>query len=635
MSKPAVSPKIIICADDRRAASPWARDFLNNKILKAGLMPSSIQTLTPQLAQFVTDNVVFVGLGELALRAMTDKKGIDKWCLSPLKTNNGQTFIPTFDMEQVTKQPELGLYQELAFRRAHEAILSAIKVYDEKFILSESVEESCAILGTLISKPELSVDVETGYGQINTVGFAWSDTEAIAIKIPQEDCDDIAHHELWKRIATVLEGDSKKIFQNFIYDCSYFSAYGIRVKNINFDTMWAQRLLYPQFDCDLANIGRMWTHRRYWKDDGKILNDEGKRAFKWGNVVDWFTHLTYNCKDTTATFEVKQIQERELHKRGLWGLYQVYQELFEPILEMCAEGMLYSPEKHKSLVYEIQQKHSQLEAEFKSITGFNHASPKKLKEYLSSKKIKIPKKYDSKTKSYKESVGANALEKLINKNKTLPELAILRTIRDTDKQLKALDIDQTSQRITYSLNGCANTSLGWSCSKDSFGRGCDITKIIGDKNLRQILVVNDVSKEKFFEISPVVDTEELARLEGPAPRSQRIKDELWNTRRISSPTGWNLYHYSRITPQTVVEAESLLDEHLTNWLTNRTIVLLQDFRACHNSLRFNFVLSTGSTLILRVQNESVDSLVSFLKDLKLPYLKELNVHVGTTLREQQ
>jgi hypothetical protein len=260
---------------------------------------------------------------------------------SPLSRHSqGQKFIATYDMTRVQKQYELNLYQELAFRRAHEE--SHSRTYDRKpenFRLNPSIEETLAVLKDLRECPEISVDVETGYGQINTVGFAWSESDAIAINVLPDRCGDLAYYELWRGISEVMASPSRKIFQNFIYDVSYFSAYGCQTNNIYFDTMWAMKVLYPELKSNLGNVGRFYTKRPYWKDDGKITDEEsGKRD--WGAIRDWTKHYLYNCRDTTGTFEAHSAQREDLTRRGLLGFYDDYLiKLTGPIQEMCANGM--------------------------------------------------------------------------------------------------------------------------------------------------------------------------------------------------------------------------------------------------------------------------------------------------------
>lgn len=274
--------------------SGWQEDNFRTKIMRAGLNPSDVQIITLNEIASLRPAKVIVGLGEAVLRHFSAKRGVDKWCLSPLVLPDGTRFIPTYDLARANAQYELNLYIELALRRAFEISTSPWPTTTERFLINPGLEETLSVLKRLETADEIAVDVETGYGQINTVGFAWSESDAIAINVLPDRFADHSYFELWRAIARVLESPSRKIFQNFIYDTSYFSAYGVRTNGEIFDTMHAMKVLYPELKSNLGNVGRFYTKRIYWKDDGKVTDEEGVKK-DWGNVRDWTKHYTYNC----------------------------------------------------------------------------------------------------------------------------------------------------------------------------------------------------------------------------------------------------------------------------------------------------------------------------------------------------
>ena len=319
--------------------SGWQWEGLRGKLLRAGFDPSAVKLLLLEDLRNSGEgtNGIYVGFGESVLRHFTNRRGVDKWHLSRFDVSGG-SFIPTFDLGRVNKQYELNLYQEVALHRAREYCVAPPQPPVERFLLNPPLEETYAILAMLTEAEEIAVDVETGYGQINTVGFAWSERDAIAINVLPDRCVDDSYFELWKRIQAVLESPSRKIFQNFIYDTSYFSAYGIKTRGEIFDTMHAMKVLWPELDSNLGNVGRMYTRRPYWKDDGKVESEEGKKK-DWGNVRDWTKHYTYNCRDTTGTLESSRRMRADLEARGLAKFYSDYlTRLKGPVREMCATG---------------------------------------------------------------------------------------------------------------------------------------------------------------------------------------------------------------------------------------------------------------------------------------------------------
>lgn len=494
-------PRFYLIVEGTRAASPhpssyftgWQWEYLRGKLLRAGVNPNDIEVHTPD--SIPADNAVLIGMGEGPLRFLCDKRGIDKWQLSPLRTRDNRHFIGTFDMSRVQKQYELGLFQELAFRRAKEMAELGIEPPTERFHLNPDFEETLAILDLIKDKPEFAVDVETGYGQINTVGLAWSESDAIAINVLPDRLNDESFFLLWDRIRAILEGPSRKIFQNFIYDVSYFSAYGVRVNNIAFDTMWAMKVLWPELKSNLGNVGRIYTKRPYWKDDGKVTDEEGAKK-DWGNVRDWTRHYLYNCRDTSGTFESYRKQNDDLISRGLGDFYYGYVlKLAEPILEMCSRGMPVSTEIKERLGRETEEKISGLIQRFHAGVGapLNPRSPKQIQNFLKEKGISLPKKYDKTTGSYKESADSSSIKKIRLKHPNIPGLAELQDIKGLDKALSSY-IKFTLRgdgRLSYSLNGCGTETLRWSGGKDPWDRGFNIQTIPregGDVSIKSMFV---------------------------------------------------------------------------------------------------------------------------------------------------
>lgn len=501
-SSPTGASRLVLIFDEMRTGSPdhwgclsgWQYEFLRGKLLRAGLSPES---LTASLLSSVPETpfpCVIVGFGEKTLRSFTDKKGIDKWQLSPLVLPNGNLFIPTFDFGRIQKSFELGLYLELALLRAAEYLHRPYSAPEERFLLNPGLEETFAVLDMLKDKEEVSVDVETGYGQINTVGFAWSPHDAIAINVLPDRCGDVAYFSLWDRIRKVLEGLPGKIFQNFMYDTSYFSAYGICTENIVHDTMHAMKVLWPELDMNLGNVGRLYTKRPYWKDDGRVESEEGKRK-DWGAVRDWTRHYTYNCRDSTGTFEATFAQREDLVSRGLADFYGNYiQRLISPVREMCIHGMPVCAETRDRLRRETEEKIEAITREFQRKVGkeLNPSSPKQIQKWLTEAGIELPKKYDKTKGTYRPTTESSAIKKIRLKN-DLPGLKELQDVKGLDKALSSYLLADLrgDGRLPYSLNITGTETLRFSGGMDGWERGFNIQTIPregGDVSIKSMFV---------------------------------------------------------------------------------------------------------------------------------------------------
>lgn len=480
-------PSLSILIDEVRTGAPdhfgclsgFQWDFLRTKLLRAGLSPESIPIRLCGVEKDIhaSDSDVILAVGEKALRELTGRSSVDKWHLSPLVTDHGLV-IPTFDFARLNKQYECGLYFEMAVLRCAEFLRTPYAPVEEKFHLNPGLEETYAILKELETK-DVAVDVETGYGQINTVGFAWSEREAIAINVLPARCSPHAYYELWTRINRVLTSGTRKIFQNFIYDTSYFSAYGVEVKGEIFDTMHAMKVLWPELDSNLGNVGRIYTRRPYWKDDGKVESEEGKKK-DWGNVRDWFKHYTYNCRDTTGTFAASVAQRSDLSSRKLGLFYSDYLARLIPIArEMCAVGMPLDLDMRERIKEEAETKVESLVEAFQDKAGeINPRSPKQIQTWLTGLGVKLPKKYDKESGAYKDTTDANAIKK-IRLKKDIAGLKELQEIKSLDKALSSyVDFDvRPDGRLSYGLNITGTETLRWSGGKDAWDRGFNIQTI--------------------------------------------------------------------------------------------------------------------------------------------------------------
>lgn len=480
---------LIIIIDRIRTGSPehfgllsdWQWKGIREKLLRAGITPTQVKIVSLNDFSPCGSNAIIVGFGEAVLEKLTGKHGIDKWQLSPLRFDGG-ILIPTFDLDRSRVEYDLGLFQEMAFQRMGEFSRKFPAPPVENFRLNPELEETFHLLDYIKDQPEVAVDVETGYGQINTVGFAWSESDALAINVLPDRCSDESYFKLWKKIAGVLEGPSRKILQNFVYDVSYFSAYGIRTENVTFDTMWAMKILYPELKANLGNVGRVYTRRPYWKDDGKVTDEEGGKK-DWGNVRDWVKHYMYNCRDTSGTLEASRSQRKDLTVRGLDKFYETYiARLISPTLEMCSRGMPFSIERRDNLAKEIEAKVAEATKAFHETVGseINPNSTKQVQSYLKSVGVTIPKKFDKKKGESRDTLDTGAVKKLRLKYPERRELAFLQDVKIYRKTLSSyinFDAAPNDPTIRYSLNMCGTETLRASGHCDPWGRGFNIQTI--------------------------------------------------------------------------------------------------------------------------------------------------------------
>ncbi len=141
----------------------------------------------------------------------------------------------------------------------------------------------------------LAIDIETLRGQISFVGFSRSPSSSISI--PFRDAksyngrlvdvgkvarsigfeprinfwpSDYLELKAWAYVIRACEDQrTEKIFQNGLYDCSYFIRMGIHPRNATHDPMIWHHALYPEKPKSLGYLGSLFANEIPWKLMGK------------------------------------------------------------------------------------------------------------------------------------------------------------------------------------------------------------------------------------------------------------------------------------------------------------------------------------------------------------------------------
>lgn len=454
-----------------RLLTGFEQSFLAERCARAGLLPTdyTVVQFNTHLNLF-EDVLLVVTMGEQPLQICTGKKSIWKWHLSPLDSLSGTKIIPTFDFSQMFKDWQLGLYFEMAVKRAAKYAASGPWVRkEERYVLGPDPDEAIARLEVLLSSsPEwLSIDIETGRNQINTFGVAWTGSDALAIKVLPDGLPPSVFYKLWDCIRRLCESEVPKIMQNGIYERTYLSRYGIHINAFKHDTMVAQKFLWPELEKGLDNVGRIYTMEPYWKDDGRVATAEGKQK-DWGDIRDWSRHFTYNCRDTTNTLIAMHAQRTDLAQRGLAQLYDNYLvKLFDCVAEMGARGLPLNGDSQSRLITEFEARSAALVKELSQ--EINPRSPKAKLKLLKDKGYGIP----VKRSTGKESTDELSLKRLRIKHPTDNDLKILLEVAGVEKALSSYLRVKTlaDKRVRFMLD-CHGTETGrMSCSKDPWDGG--------------------------------------------------------------------------------------------------------------------------------------------------------------------
>ena len=226
---------------------------------------------------------VIVPLGGTALWAFTGSSGIAGQRGSIVSASHvipGAKLLPTFHPAAVMHQWKFFSVVVGDFIKANMEALRGPKIIlpERRLMVEPILSDIEAILPTLLSSDLLSVDIETGWGQITCLGFAPdSDT---AICIPFVDRRNASRSywssveeevKAWGLVKQVMESDTPKLGQNFGgYDAYWFlEKMDIQPRNLRHDTRLIHHTLYPELPKSLEFMGASYTSQGAWKGWGK------------------------------------------------------------------------------------------------------------------------------------------------------------------------------------------------------------------------------------------------------------------------------------------------------------------------------------------------------------------------------
>lgn len=129
----------------------------------------------------------------------------------------------------------------------------------------------------------ISVDIETGAGQIKCIGFASTKERALVISFvdlrkpdynfwPEASSEALA----WSWVRRILDLPAVKLYQNGLYDLQYIWRMGIVSRNCRADTMLLHHSLFPELQKGLGFLGSIYSNEPAWKLM-RSHNEETKR----------------------------------------------------------------------------------------------------------------------------------------------------------------------------------------------------------------------------------------------------------------------------------------------------------------------------------------------------------------------
>lgn len=440
---------------------------------------------------------VYVPLGEIALQALTNKKGITKWrgsILSSIDFYGSVKVIPTIDPRVAIRQYLYRYFMSADFKRVSvESSSPDLNLPVRNLKVQPSFLDAVAWLEYCLSQPVIAVDIEVYKMEVSCISFATSAVECMSIPFDARWTME-EEMRLWRLVALLLESPDKTfVYQNGMFDLSFmFSRNKIHAhKGRIEDTMIKHNLNYPDFPKGLGFITSLYTREPYYKDEGKTWFNDLK-----GGTGDIAQFYMYNAKDSAVCLEANEPISQELTRFGNDKTYEFNERLFRPLLYMQARGILVDEEKLASHRKEARALRDELQEKLNQLAGFalNVASPVQCKKFFYETKgypVQTKKSRDPKTGMKKESISADdkAMKRLIRKFNS-EEAKLVTQIRKYRKLIGTyLEVQyDTDKRLRCSFN-MAGTSTGrLSSSETIFGTGTNMQNL--PKSFKEFLIAD-------------------------------------------------------------------------------------------------------------------------------------------------
>lgn len=229
---------------------------------------------------------VIVPLGASALWMLTGHTAITPFRGSVVAASRvapGAKLLPTFHPAFIMRQWKLlPIAVADLVKAAKESEFSEIRYPKVRLLLEPSLADVREFVRRGKEADLLSVDIETGWGQITSVGWAINDWEAITVpfvdlrKPSKSYWGSLeAEFEAWRLIEDLMTSPVPKLGQNFTYDAFWFlKRKGIHVRNYRHDLRLMHHALYPELPKDLASMGGSYTNLGAWKHFGGRYSNE-------------------------------------------------------------------------------------------------------------------------------------------------------------------------------------------------------------------------------------------------------------------------------------------------------------------------------------------------------------------------
>jgi len=439
--------------------------------------------------EYVSPNVV-IAAGNVALYALTERRGITKWrgSVVPSSLVDGLKVVPCLHPSTILPKPPQHMGQYL---NKH------LIAYDMKKALEEShTQELMAPQPLIHTEPKffecvewlaqiqyhgrngcmVDFDIEIVNEELFCFAFATRPDEAFVIPLVKGgDYWTIEQEaEILLLTAKILEDPLIPIRgQNLAFDVSFMHArYGMVTNGEIHDTMIAQKITMPDYPAGLDFIASMHTSFPYYKA-------EGKKYIKLGGDIQNFWN--YNGRDALSTCIAHPKQVQDLERQENVATYDRQRRLIPILVYMQNKGIRVDVQGMSDGRKDTEILVKQKEEELWSLVGYqiNYNSSAQMQRYFYDEKGIPPYKKKNSKGGYSITCDADALKRIVRGTVQRPGLKEAKLVMElrslstktlgTYLSLDKIDLDGR-YRSAYNPVGARTGRL--SSSENIFGTGC-------------------------------------------------------------------------------------------------------------------------------------------------------------------
>lgn len=379
-----------------------------------------IEELVREIAA-IKPNLI-IALGGEALKALTGKRGIEKWRGSVLSTPHGKLIATHHPAAILREYPKRTIAELDLARCREEALTPAVHVPTCNFTIAPTFDQVMEFLNE--NHTRIAFDIETSGPHVQCLGLSNRPNHAICIPfisnpiqpqpgggtlflntaVPSDRSywTEAQEYEILSSLDRLFRSAIPLVAQNFPFDALILSReFGFDFRNVHMDTMVAHHACYCELPKGLDFLASIYTRHAYYSDYEKSVD----RSV-------WI----YNCYDACCTLEISHRLDAELAELGLEDFY--FNNLHPALLAAVrceTRGILIDVESRRKHREGIQRRLEELTGALRMTAQnptFNPNSDKQVKDLLY-RQLRMTPIINRRTKA--ETTDKNALPQLRRK----------------------------------------------------------------------------------------------------------------------------------------------------------------------------------------------------------------------------